>query len=218
MESSLTLQSREGHLPLQSLFEELNFPPHGGHAEDAVAVNGILTAVGARAMRGAILNPAVLKFDYCYKVQGLGPNFDATITADFSRVYEHFRAAASASFWFTSASVAHESETLRQNGAIRIVMNGGNATEHEYVQHVAEGISSRFFTPQLSSTPGALPRTEGWSFSHLEFNHTRREELRTETWNYTVRENVTREFCVPMLMDNLRPYIDQIVTNADDIR
>ena len=132
------------------------------------------------------------KIDYCFKVQGLGPNFDATITADFNRVYEHFRAAAAIGGWWSNIQVAHETTRLVQNGSIRYVINGGNATDEEYVRSIVNTISQRFFTPQVPATPAVLPHIEGWSFSNVQLGNTRIEELRTETWTMNRREMVER--------------------------
>ena len=211
----LTSSSSPGGHPLPGLFTDVNFPPRAGLAEHPVGINASLTGAGVRVFLGGIRNPMSFKIDYCFKVQGLGPNFDATITADFNRVYEHFRAAAAIGGWWSNIQVAHETTRLVQNGSIRYVINGGNATDEEYVRSIVNTISQRFFTPQVPATPAVLPHIEGWSFSNVQLGNTRIEELRTETWTMNRREMVEREYCVPMSLTELRPFSSQVVYDSD---
>src|SRR6185295_15508306 len=77
--------------PLARLFDEFDFAAHAGTAETEVGVNAVLTKVGAKVFKTAVDNPQLIKFDYCYQVQGLGPNFNATIDVDWLRIYDDFQ-------------------------------------------------------------------------------------------------------------------------------
>ncbi|MGZ3711437.1 MAG: hypothetical protein ACXVBE_06755 [Bdellovibrionota bacterium] len=209
--------TQPGAQPLGALFKEFNFAKMAGRAEDEVGVNAVMTGIGAKVFKAAIDTPQLFKMDYCYKVQGLGPNFDASIHVDFARVYDHFEANASGGSWFTSWSIHTEVEKLRQQGVVRIQINGGDAKMDEYVQKVAEKIVERIFKPELSASPGSGGGNGGssFSFSRFSLSVTHKEELKQEDWSYTKRELVEREFCANMSIKDIKPVKDQLVRDAD---
>jgi hypothetical protein len=212
-----TAQNQEGRpaaAPLGRLFEEFNFAQRGGLAEQEVGVNAILTGIGARVMKAQLDTPAALKIDYCYKIQGLGPNFDASIHINWERVYFNFQTRASFGGFWARKEIAAEIERLRQEGHIRIDVNGGDAKDEEYVQALAERIATRLFVASLSDQPTSGDG-QGWSFSSFQLKVTDRRELKTETYNLTRRELVTREFCTPLMLSEIRAHRAELIRNAD---
>ena len=206
--------TKPGSTPLSNLFSEFNFAAKAGVMEQEVGVNAALTGIGAKVFKAAIDTPQLIKADYCYKVTGLGPNFDATITANMSRVYDYFSASYS-SGWLSKKTISVEVEKLRQANAIKIVINGGDAKMEEYVQKIAETIVQRIFTPELKTGPGPAGGDGGWSFSRYSLNLTHKEENKEETWQYIRRDLVDREFCANVALKDLKPYKDQLVRDAD---
>jgi hypothetical protein len=204
-----------GAAPLPLIFNELDFAAHAGMAEDDIGVNAVLTGIGAKVFKAAIDGTDLFKADYCFQVQGLGPNFDATISIHYQRVYDDFQAHFSGGGWFTSYQINAEVEKLRQSGAVSIVINGGDETLTEYVKGVADQITAKLFTPQLQSTPTSSSSTPWWSFTSYSMSATSRDQLADETWTMKKRDLVTREFCVPVTLSGLKPYYNDVVKNAD---
>ena len=222
MQSMITLRStKKGRPPLQKIFDEINFPPYGGRAEDEAGISAVLTGVGAKVFRATLLKKpnAALKVDYCYKVQGLGPDMDAKITVNMKRVYEHFQANAGfkGNLWWR-ASVKYEVEKLKDKRFVNWEINGGNATDEEYVQTIVTQIIKRMFKPELSTKPSSGSKSS-WGFSWFSFNANgvKREELKNEVWNIKRRDLVTREFCVPLVLRDIDNYRDDLVIDADDV-
>jgi hypothetical protein len=201
--------------PLGRLFDEFDFAEHAGRAEDEVGVNSVLTKIGAKVFKSAIDNPQLVKFDYCYQVQGLGPNFNATIDLDWLRIYDDYQLHASVGGWWYRYQIDAEVEKLRQNGSIKIVINGGDAKDEEYVKSIADKIVEKLFVPELQAQPTSGGNQGGWSFASLSVKITDRQELKEEHWSLTRRDMVTREFCVPMSLMGLAQYKDKLVHNAD---
>lgn len=205
-----------GAPPLGRLFDEFNFSRAAGTAEAEVAVNSVMTGVGAKVMRSMIETEAALKIDYCYTVQGLGPDFDAKVEVDWSRVYEDFQFHASGGWWWTRFQIDKQVEKLKQDNAVRIEINGGTAADEEYVKSVADKIVARLFNPELSMTPtGSLPLEAGWSFSRFQLKFTDKSELKKEVFTIKRRDMVEREFCVPMTLKDIASYKDKLVKDAD---
>jgi hypothetical protein len=212
---NLTSTSTES-TPLARLFDEFNFARHAGLAEDEVAVNAMLSGLGAKVFKAAIDNPMLLKLDYCFKVEGLGPVFDGKVRVDWDRaytdVYTHF---SGGGFWF-KADIQAEVERLRQQGAVSVEINGGTAKDEDYVRSIAERMVARLFVPDLSSTPTAgNGGNGGWSFTSYQLKITDRRELKTEEYRMVRRELVEREFCLPMVLSEIRAHRDQLIRSAD---
>ena len=202
--------------PLGRLFEEFNFSSVGGLAEADIGVNAVLTGIGAKVFKKAIENPTLMKTDFCYKVEGLGPEMKATAKIHFDKVYEHFSTQFSVNHWFVKASYVKEVEKLVQNGSVEINITGGDAKLEEYITEIANRIAEKLFVYDLTNTPAASKETSGWSFIQLSLKDTKREERKDVTYVYSKRNLTTREFCLPISMSGLKPYLGEIVKNADE--
>jgi hypothetical protein len=204
-------------IPLSKFFEEWNLPERGGRAEDEVGANTMMTKLGAKVMLKAIENPQALKLDYCYKVQGLGPNFRAVVTADLKWVYDYFSATVGGGgFWF-KGSVTRTVEKLISDGRVKIDIEGGTPADETFARSVAERIVERVFKVDLEAKPGPHSSPGGWSFSSVSLNSTHREQFKSERWEYERRELIEREFCLPLKLGDITPYKDRVVKNADEI-
>jgi hypothetical protein len=202
--------------PLGVLFKEFNFSKVGGRAEDEIGINAVLTPVGAKAFK-ALLTKApggsAMKFDYCYTVQGLGPNMDAEIIVDMRRVYDYFEVNSSGGWGWFSASIRKVVETLNQQNAIRVKMHGGDAKMWDYLQLVSETITKRLFTPELTATPGTV--AQGNRIFNFGATSVHKEELKEETWKWDRQDIVDREFCTAVTVKDLDKYRSQLVISAD---
>lgn len=217
-ESTVSLTSTTGQSPLAPLFSEFNFSQKGGRAEDEIGVNAVLTKVGAKIMKASLLKEAgaALKFDMCYKVQGLGPSMDGEILIKMNRVYDHFRASASAGGLWWRASIQVEIEKLVKSRDVRWVINGGEAKDEDYIREATEKIITRMFKPELQMSPAgtatvwekATPFSFGASYTH-------KEEHDEERWTITRRTLETREFCVPLSVKDVQEHKDKCVIDAD---
>lgn len=216
--STIGLQTTAtGTAPLIDLFKEFNFAQYGGRAEDEIGVNAVLTGVGAKAFKALLTKSAgsaLLKMDYCYKVQGFGPNMDASISVNMKRVYEYFQASHSGGWGWFSWSIQAVVEKLHAERAIQITMNGGDAKEWEYLQKISETITARMFVPELAATPitVAAPSNRLFRFGG---GAVRKEELQTETWNWKRTDLEERDFCTAIVIKDLDKYRDRLVISAD---
>lgn len=202
--------------PLTTLFTEYNFAKTGGRAEDEIGVNAILTPTGAKAFKALLSKNSggsFLKFDYCYNIQGLGPNMDAKIKVNMRRVYEYFQINSGRSWLWFSASITKVVEKLHAEQAIQIEMNGGDATQWETLSSVAQQITARLFVPELTATP-VTPASSNRRFS-FNVGSVKKEELKTETWNFKRQDLEEREFCTAVVIKDLQPHLDKLVTSAD---
>jgi hypothetical protein len=205
-----------GAQPLSSLFTEFNFAKAGGRAEDEIGINAVLTPVGARAFKALLskdMDGSKLKFDYCYTIQGFGPNMDATVSVDMRRVYDYFEAQHTSGWLWVSWSIKTVVEKLKDERAINITMNGGDAKEWEVLEKVAEQITARLFVPELAATPVSPASTNNLFTFGASYVH--KEELKTETWNFVRRDLEDREFCTAVVIKDLQGYLDKLVTSAD---
>ncbi|MEK2646774.1 hypothetical protein [Bdellovibrio sp. BCCA] len=216
--STIGLQTTAaGAQPLSDLFKEFNFAQHGGRAEDEIGVNSVLTSVGAKAFKALLTKSAgsaLLKMDYCYKVQGFGPNMDASIRVNMKRVYEYFQASHSGGWGWFSWSIQSVVEKLHAERAIEITMNGGDAKEWEYLQKISETITARMFVPELAATPVTATAPSNRLF-HFGGGSVRKEELQTETWNWKRTDLEERDFCTAVVIKDLDKYRDRLVISAD---
>jgi hypothetical protein len=202
--------------PLSMLFSEFNFAQHGGRAEDEIGVNAVLTPVGARAFKALLkkdMGGSKLKFDYCYTIQGFGPNMNASVSVDMRRVYDYFEGSHSGGWGWFSWSIKTVVETLKDQRAIVITMNGGDAKEWEVLNKVAEQITARLFVPELSASP-VLPASSNRLFN-FGAGTVHKEELKTETWTFIRRDLEDREFCTAVTVKDLDGFQDKLMTSAD---
>ncbi len=228
--------------PLQTLFSEFNFSRRGGRPEDEIAVNAILTGIGAKVMRAQLRGQTPFKVDYCYGIEGLGPDMDAQISVRWHRVHEYFSAKMQGKIWFTRYDIQRVTEDLRQDNLVQWEVNGGNASDEEYVRSMTEKIIERLFKVDLppvnrqsfdrfSIAPFASfasfdskTRSKsfsglfGWGFKSLSFSlkSIKTDELKTETWRMKRRHLIQRDFCTGLALRDLAPFYSQIVFDADE--
>jgi hypothetical protein len=213
-EATIGINEKSGGNPAPALFTEIHFADKGPQMDQEAGVNMVLTGVGAKVFRKAIETPQALTVNYCYKVMGLSPAFDASISVNMKRVYEYFEANYSNGWWWTRLDIQHITEELRKNREVVITINGGDATMEEYVRKVAESIISRVFVPELKMEPGS-PHNSGWGFSRFSLRSVNKKELDQETWNYTQRDKVYHSNCVAMSLKDVKPHKNELVRDAD---
>lgn len=204
-----------GASPLSALFTEFNFARSGGRAEDEIGINALMTNVGARALSQMLQNQTtqLMKVDYCYKVQGYGPSFDAKVTVQMDRVYDYFAASASAGGWFWKSTIQSVTEKLIDSRDIVIERYGGDAQDDEMLNRLAQTITARLFTPELSATGASAAHPN--SFYSFGASHVHREELKRETWVWKSRDLEEREFCIPISLKDLEEHASKIVTKVN---
>jgi hypothetical protein len=202
--------------PLSLLFSEFNFAKVGGRAEDEIGVNAVLTPVGAKAFKSLLSKDKAgspIKFDYCYKIQGFGPNIDASIEVYMDRVYDYFAASHSGGWGFFGWQIRAAVEKLQQQNSIRIDMKGGDAKQWEVLQKVADSITQRLFTPELGATPATA--AEGNRLFNFGLSSVHKDELKREVWTWRRQDLEEREFCTAVDVRDLSGYLDKLVTNSD---
>lgn len=202
--------------PLSLLFKEFNFSKVGGRAEDEIGINAVLTPIGAKAFK-ALLTKApggsAFKADYCYTVQGLGPNMKASITVDMRRVYDYFEANHSGGWGFFAWNIRTIIEKLQQNNTIQVQMLGGDAQMWEYLDKISETITARLFKPELSASP--ITTASGNRLFNFGVGWVHKEELKTETWTWDRKDIVDREFCTAITLKDLDQYRSKLIIDAD---
>lgn len=216
--STIGLQTTDPtKIPLSTIFKEFNFSKVGGVVESQIGVNAILTDTGARVLKSLLKKESgsqLIKFDYCYNVQGYGPNMNASIKINMKRVYEYFENSHSGGWGWFSWQIKSIIEKLHQDNHIAITMNGGDATKWEVLEKVANSIVSRLFSnPELQSNQVHI--AGGNRLFTLGVGSVKKEELKEEVWNFIRRDLETREFCTAVSVNELYPFIDQIVTEAE---
>jgi hypothetical protein len=216
--SSVGLQTTAaGGAPLANLFKEFNFANVAGRAEDEIGVNAEMTAVGAKAFKALLTKTpggALLNMQYCYATQGYGPNMDASISVDMRRIYDYFELNSSGGYWWFSYSIQKVVETLKDERAIHIEMNGGDAKEWEYLQKIAEAITARLFTPELAANPNIPSAPNQFPF-RFTGGSIHKEELKTEVWTWKRTDLEERHFCTNIVLKDLEKYRDKLIVSAD---
>lgn len=215
--SVVSLQTTEPNAtPLSMLFKEYNFSKVGGRAEDTIGINAILTARGAQVLKKMLLKDQggqYVKFDYCYTIEGLGPNMDALIKVDMDRVYTHFETNTRIGWKWFSSTIRTVVEKLHKENAVTIEMNGGDATQWEILNKVAETITARLFVPEITATN--IPAAKANRLFSFNASHTRREEHASETWRWKRQDLEEREICTAIAIKDLSGHLDRLVTDAD---
>lgn len=161
-------------------FQDTQLPQHvTGPTVDAGAAFTVgLTNVGVRAFaQGVAQGSDVMAGTYTYKFRGVGKRLHAQITVYQRRVYDHFRATASASSWWglVRSSWAVDWQQLRADGSIKLqILSGGTTSEDEYLlevfkQLVAAKIAGEgMFAPKLKAgdvSGDSGGGSQGWGFS-----------------------------------------------------
>jgi len=212
------LKNDSGAAALRQLFVEFNFPKHGPNSDGEVGINAVLNHFGAKLLRGNIMGNgnSFLNTHYCFAYQGLGPVMDAKISVEMKRVYEHYKASAGGGwkFW-VRADVAREVEKLVDQRAVSWVVNGGDATHREYIRRITDEIIARIFIAELKAEPGAGVRSRAGAIFSVRHESTLKTELKKEVWTIVDREMVTNEECTHLSFDDVRPYKDRLVVDAD---
>ncbi|MCB9095860.1 MAG: hypothetical protein H6621_12395 [Halobacteriovoraceae bacterium] len=210
---SLTSTKDDGK-PLGLLFDEWNFSEFGGQGDAEIGVNAILTKTGAKVFKAAIKNPGLLNFFYCYDVMGWTADFDAVIDINWKRVYDYYRASLSGGHWFRKISITREVEKLKQQNFVRIQVNGGSASDKDYVNAIAEKIIKRLFVVELQAKP-LMGGGRGGAILNFSFASVHREELKQEKWVLTRRQATTLNQCLPVSLQDIRNHYSEVVRDAD---
>jgi hypothetical protein len=146
-----------------------------------------LNNIGARAFsQGVAKDSDVMAARYTYKFRGVGKRLHARVTVYYKRVYDHFKATASASAWYglVTSSWSVDWQKLTKDGSIKLeILSGGVTGDEDYMLEVFKNLVNTqiagegMFKPELkpggvnTQTGGALM---GWGFSasggweHLE--------------------------------------------------
>jgi hypothetical protein len=206
-----------GAVPLTSLFKELNYSTKAaGTMESEIGLNSELTYLGSKIFTAAIDTGTVYNLDYCYLVQGLGPNMDAKIYVNMKRVYDYFRTSWSTGSIFRRIEITAEVEKLIKEKTISVEINGGEAKDRDYIWALTDKIVSRIFVPEIkagSANEGG--GGGGFSISRYSLNYSHKVEQDSETWFFKGRENKRSEFCNNIGVEDVRTYKNQLVQYID---
>ncbi len=213
--STVTMKKNDGGaVPLGDFFLQFNYTRTGGTMESEIGANATLTRVGADVFKAAAEANSIFNMDYCYMIQGLGPNFDAKITVNMSRIYDHFKSELNTHYWWHKVDITAEVEKLIKNKNINIEINGGETKDRDYVYALTEKIVARIFVPELTMKPTTQNGGSGWSFSRFSLSTTHREEKDDEVWTFKGRENQKGNFCTNIDLDDVRTYKDQLIRDV----
>jgi len=154
----------------------------GGTVDAIQAFSVSLSSIGARAFSQPTSSDSdVFGARYTYVVRGVGKRLHATITVNTKRVYEHFKARASAHAWWglVSSDWSVDWQSLTNDGSIKITyLTGGIAdsstNSEDYMMTIfkllvsAKIAGTGMFKPELQ--PGGISGAPeaasfGWGFS-----------------------------------------------------
>lgn len=148
-----------------------------------------LSRLGARVFsQGAAADSDVFAARYTYKFTGIAKRLHAKITIYDRRVYDHFKASSSGSWWggFVKAAWAADWQKLTTDGSIKLeYLEGGDTDSDNYMLEIFKTIVNArvgqegMFKPELKAggVPNAEAQTLGFGFSasagweHLEETH-----------------------------------------------
>lgn len=206
--SYIHFADKNGNRIMEMLFDDVDLPPFAGRAEDSFGIQATLTKVGAAALASQLRSGAAgLKIGYCYEVTGLSPIFNAKITLNYYKVYEHFLAQASYGRWWYKVNVRTEIEKLIENKTIKVEINGGTAQDKDYVMALMDRMVVKFFDPVLENRRNSVGGRIGISYTKII-------EDRTQTFVMNQRELINREYCVDMSLGQLKDF-PQLIVDAD---
>jgi hypothetical protein len=216
MSSTINVKKNDsGAVPLAELFRQLNYSKTGGLMESEIGVNSTLTYVGSKVLTATIDTGSIFNMDYCYMIQGLGPNFDATIYVNMSRVYNHFKAEFRSGSFFHRAQITAEVEKLIKDKKVDVIINGGETKDRDYVYALTERIVARVFVPELKMVPtNSGDGGSGWNFSRYSFSTTHKHEDDTERWTFKGRENQRATFCTNIGLEDVRTHKNALVKDV----
>lgn len=208
--SYIHFADKDGNRILESMFTEVDLPPFAGRAEDSFGLQATLSRAGAMSLTSLLRNGATgAKVDYCYEVRGLSPDFNATITLNYHKVYTHFLAQARGGKWWWKWSIRTEVEKLVENKSIVIKINGGGAKQRDYVMAMVDRFVEKFFEPVLENRRNSAGGRFGVSYTRIV-------EDRELSFLLTEREIIDREYCVSIGLGQLKDF-PYLIVNADNM-
>lgn len=198
-----------------NMYRNLVLPPHGGRAEDEMGMSIELTEIGAQIFRAKAKSGTGPQLNYCYKVEGLGPNMDAHLVIEWQQLYEYFRASASAGALWWRTTITREVEKLYNTQHIFVTINGGDAQKQDYVYKIVDQMIAKLFEPKLDYNRSATNVVFASTPLQFAFNSVKKEELHRFEGRIVLRDLVEREFCVDLSVKDVAPYYNELVLRAD---
>lgn len=198
-----------------SFMKNIQLPKHGGRAEDEMGIMAELTQAGARVVRAQAQGSAGQQVNYCYIVEGYGPDMNAHIVIEYQRIYDYFQTSYSTGSLWWRKTITAEVEKLKEMNLIRITINGGNAKMDEYVSMIVDMMVKKLFVPSLEYGRSAPSSSfSGFGFN-LNLSYVHKEETKRFEGTIVRRDLVEREFCVTMAIRDVKPYFNELVIDAD---
>lgn len=198
-----------------NMYRNLVLPPHGGRAEDEMGMSVELTEIGAQIFRAKAKSGTGPQLNYCYKVEGLGPNMDAHIVIEWQQLYEYFRASASAGALWWRTTITREVEKLYNTQYVFVTINGGDAQKQDYVYKLTDQMIAKLFEPKLNYNRSATNVIFDSTPLQFALNSVKKEELHKFEGRIVLRDLVEREFCVDLSVKDVGPYYNELVLKAD---
>jgi hypothetical protein len=216
MASTLSMGGSNGKKAPMSYFKTVQLPEFGGLADSDVGFSAELSGIGVKLVKAQIKGDTAQGLQSCYKIQGLGPNMDAHVTIHWSQVYDYMAAHLSVGGWYWHVDIQKVTEELQTQGSVRIVINGGTATQQDYVNKVADEIIQKFFVPDFAASPDSAGNNI-FSNTPLQFSlsTTHKEDVKDFEGNWVIRDLTTREFCIVLNLTDVAPYVGSKVVDAD---
>lgn len=132
-------------------------------------------------MKGAMQTQAGWTGHLDFKVRTKKTSFKWTITANWRRIHEHFKAQVSVKKWFVNANLSYETQKLMEKEILHVDTEGGTPSQREKIYTFAEKIAGRLFVPSLEMNP--MPSHPTGSAVCLSVNYQKIEEDKTSTWS-----------------------------------
>ena len=195
------MQNEDGERVLKHIFDEVAIAPYAGRAEDSFSLSASLSPIGGKMIAQQLLNSGMAgELKYCYEVTGVTPVFHAKIRMDFDKVYTHFVASSRGRWGWFKWNVRHEVEKLVSSKNIEITINGGDATQNDYIMEITERLMKDFFVEQTQN------RRAGSSGRTFSVSYIRIEEHRELKYELKQRKIVDREYCIGLGMDGIKQF------------
>lgn len=208
-ESHVHFKEKNGERIMEDLFSEIDLPEFAGRQEDSFSLSASLTKKGARMLAAQLKGGGVgTELNYCYSIVGLTPVFDAKITLNYHKIYQHFLAQARVGRWWFRANIRTEVEKLVSNGSIKIEIMGSDAKKYDYIMALADRMAEKFFVAELENRRNSAGGRFGVSYTVII-------EDREQVFKLTQRELIEREFCVGLGIGQLKDF-PQLIVNVDE--
>jgi len=198
-----------------NMYTSLHLPEHGGRAEDEMGMSIELTEIGAMIFRAKAKSGTGPQLNYCYKVEGLGPNMDAHIVMEWKQLYEYFRASSSAGALWWRTTITREVEKLYNTQHIFVTINGGDAQKQDYIFKLVDQMIAKLFEPKLNYNRSATQVLFESTPLQFNLNSVTKEELHRFEGRVVMRDLVEREYCVDLTVKDVEPYYNELVIRAD---